>query len=361
MGMLFVADPSNLVAMEAGHTATEVLNYVHNLCLADVPSADPSGAGAMAGGLNGFPEGQSDEDAAAAVVNSGTVLASTAKQQSQLDFMAAVLLDILVRTQRWIEIAMRKYRGHQKAWTAVKLTQVVYTVLILFINRTFIKGTLNSFRKTMFGKARSPPGSASNRTGVSPRRPRLVIPRVAVPDRDIEVVGSSLYDYLAFFLQVFYWFRPLMVTYLTVSMSDVARKAPKGIQPSWSVWRLWAAMEAVGVLLSFQVKSRQPPIATAEGDEADSPSSASAAALARTRLQVTDETLQARGRLLSRALLRDPFFDIVLKDRIKSLFVDGYFAKIPLFGGLLALTVNYMLELRRRSFLFTVGHDPAES
>jgi hypothetical protein len=206
-----------------------------------------------------------------------------------------------------------------------------------------------------------------------------MIPRVAAPTSDGEgaasVIGTSAWDYVAFALQLLYWFRPFLLTAAAAHFSANSRKAPLGKTMTWSFWRATVAVEAAAIGASFAVKKYQPSIAqtgvtSAASSRAASPASpasqGSGIGLAEREVGfprqhpiVDDAVLAARLRLLSRSLLRDPFFSLVLRDIIHRRVANGFVAKyVPLIGSIVSMMANYFLELQRLCFSFGVGDSP---
>lgn len=180
-----------------------------------------------------------------------------------------------------------------------------------------------------------------------------------------------------------------------------ASTAQQTLFSSWKWWSIFAALDALVVLVSRYIQAYRIPVvyidepsasqalrrlessggsSGAEEEESD-PAAAAAAAQLRNggeedggaedaangppaRAVVSNAPavvsrdslrLQQAMRNVGYTFLRDPFFTIVLKQLIHNHFIKGFLSRIPIIGSLVGFQVGYFLAMQHYSFLYMLG------
>jgi hypothetical protein len=327
---------------------------------------------------------------------SNQIILGTANHVVSIDEVLSYGRRIMSEMECWIELALRQRTGHASAWRFVVLWLLSKVLLGLYMKRSAYK----RMTRGMLSVANSALG-IHNKDG---RRPdpdddadggssAVVVPRVSVPRRQREALGSSPSDYLACVLDTFLVVRPLLLAFLAAraypahagggggepfgGIGSLRSPLRSSLLADWRVWGTVAGLEVLAAVGSFWLKAHHVPLVTAsrsastpadearqvrppwpEEQAASSPSSASAAAIASAAATTTVESarLQRCFDALLFSFLRDPFFSVVLKEFVHRHLVTGWISRwVPMLGWILASQTSYHLTLQHNSFLYTIG------
>ena len=344
---------------------------------------------------------------------SNQVILSTANRVVLPEEKVSYIKKAMAEMECLLELALRQKQGHAAAWRFVVCWLVAKSLFSFFLKRGSYKRLFSGLVQLVFNRGsnrRSPAAikfggnekaldlqeSAGGEVegGVNTAQAALVIPRVSVPRRRIEALGTSVGDYVAFLVDTFHIIRAPLLAFLAQRAFTGSRAGPNerfgtvmtkpfgtgslrsplkdSLLSNWRVWGSVVALEAVAAMASYWLKNHHVPLVTASRSilspieasppsasntgEPSSPTSVTASAANGEVMTVEAARLQACFDSLLFSFLRDPFFSVVLKEFVHKHFVDGFINKwIPFFGWILASQVSYLLTLQHNSFLFTIG------
>lgn len=152
--------------------------------------------------------------------------------------------------------------------------------------------------------------------------------------------------------------------------------------PSWKWWGVFAAMDAVVVLLARLIRAYRVPVvyitdsppentsralsSDAAGSEEEEVGPASTIPVGANRAfapevgappVVSRDTLRLQEAIRNMAFsfLRDPFFSAVIKPWVQRHLLGGFLSRIPLLGAMVIYQVTYYVAMQHYSFLYTIG------